>query len=80
MSTELDLHNDTIDLAKTKIQRFVMEMLKNNIHFFEIIHGYNSGTSIKNFLANVRNIQCKKILKMYPDPCNDGRTMVWLKY
>ncbi|MFI3330032.1 MAG: hypothetical protein R3Y05_06090 [bacterium] len=80
MCTVLDLHNDSKDLAKTKIQRFVMEMLKNDIYFFEIVHGYNRGTTLKDFLKNKRNLNCNYISKMYPDPLNEGRTMVWLKY
>ncbi len=80
MNMELDLHNETIEMAKLKIQRFVIKMLEIGIHYFEIIHGYNRGTRIKEFLSDIRNIQCKKIHKMYPDPLNEGRTMVWLKY
>ncbi len=77
MLIELDVHGLTIPSVIKMIQRLIVK--NPNCSCIEVIHGYNSGSKIKEYLKNKTNIHNKRVAKTLPTPFNEGRTMIFLK-
>ena len=60
---QLDLHSFTLKEAKEIIKKEIINCYNNNINTLEIIHGYNNGTSIKNYLKNSKELRSLKEVK-----------------
>lgn len=76
MSKELDLHDLTVEESRRLIQQEAKDPYITSI---EVIHGFNSGSRLKELCSNPWNLQCKRISKCMPHPINNGRTIILLK-
>lgn len=77
MTLELDLHGFTIPEAIKLIQRTIVN--NPTCKCIEAIHGFNNGCALKNLLKNKTNLHNKRVLYTFPDPLNEGRTLIMLK-
>ena len=77
---QLDLHSFTLKEAKEIIKKEIINCYNNNINTLEIIHGYNNGTSIKNFLKNSKELRSlKEVKEIIPSLLNSGKSIIYLK-
>ena len=76
---QLDLHSFTLKEAKEKIKKEIINCYNNNINTLEIIHGYNNGTSIKNYLKNSKELRSlKEVKEIIPSLLNSGKSIIYL--
>ena len=76
---QLDLHSFTLKEAKEIIKKEIINCYNNNINTLEIIHGYNNGTSIKNYLKNSKELRSLKEVKdIIPSLLNSGKSIIYL--
>lgn len=76
---QLDLHSFTLKEAKEIIKKEIINCYNNNINTLEIIHGYNSGTSIKNYLKNSKELRSlKEVKEIIPSLLNSGKSIIYL--
>lgn len=76
---QLDLHSFTLKEAKEIIKKEIINCYNNNINTLEIIHGYNNGTSIKNFLKNSKELRSlKEVKEIIPSLLNSGKSIIYL--
>ena len=76
---QLDLHSFTLKEAKEIIKREIINCYNNNINTLEIIHGYNNGTSIKNYLKNSKELRSlKEVKEIIPSLLNSGKSIIYL--
>ncbi len=73
MKKIIDLHGYTIDEAKTTLE-IILSSNINKYDFVEVIHGYNNGRKIKDFLKNYKH---QKI--SYVSQLDSGKTVFHLK-
>ncbi len=78
---QIDLHNCTLLKAKEIINDNLIYCIKNNINHLEIIHGYNNGNKIKNYLKNSCELRkkFKEIINIQIDLLNLGKSIIYLK-
>lgn len=76
---QLDLHSFTLKEAKEIIKKEIINCYNNNINTLEIIHGYNNGTSIKNYLENSKELRSlKEVKEIIPSLLNSGKSIIYL--
>ena len=76
---QLDLHSFTLKEAKEIIKKEIINCYNNNINTLEIIHGYNNGTSIKNYLKNSKELRLlKEVKEIIPSLLNSGKSIIYL--
>jgi DNA-nicking Smr family endonuclease len=76
---QLDLHSFTLKEAKEIIKKEIINCYNNNINTLEIIHGYNNGTSIKNYLKNSKELRSlKEVKEIVPSLLNSGKSIIYL--
>ena len=76
---QLDLHSFTLKEAKEIIKKEFINCYNNNINTLEIIHGYNNGTSIKNYLKNSKELRSlKEVKEIIPSLLNSGKSIIYL--
>ena len=76
---QLDLHSFTLKEAKEIIKKEIINCYNNNINTLEIIHGYNNGTSIKNYLKNSKELRSlKEVKEIIPSLLNSGKSIIFL--
>ena len=76
---QLDLHSFTFKEAKEIIKKENINCYNNNINTLEIIHGYNNGTSIKNYLKNSKELRSlKEVKEIIPSLLNSGKSIIYL--
>ena len=76
---QLDLHSFTLKEAKEIIKKEIINCYNNNINTLEIIHGYNNGTSIKNYLNNSKELRSlKEVKEIIPSLLNSGKSIIYL--
>ena len=77
---ELDVHGFKRLEAKEYIYSKIKECLKNNIYTIRVIHGFNNGTVIKDWLKNSQDIKKEfDIVRIEEDILNSGATIIYLK-
>ena len=78
---QIDLHSISLKSAKEIIIKNIEYCINNNISTLEIIHGFNSGTKIKNFLQNSKSLKenYKEIKEIQPDILNSGKSTIYFK-
>lgn len=76
---QIDLHSFILQKAKEVIINNIEYCIENNIHSLEIIHGYNNGVKIKNYLKNNKSLKEKypEIKEILPDLLNSGKTIIY---
>ena len=76
---QIDLHNFTLKDAKEIINKNIEYCIKNNIYNLEIIHGFNNGSKIKNYLKNSKTLRntYADIKEIIPDLLNSGKTIIY---
>lgn len=75
----IDLHGCSVEMAKKEVVKQAAALShKHKEMCFEVIHGYNSGSKIKQML--LQGFKCKYIRKILPDPYNEGRSLVWINF
>lgn len=76
---QLDLHSFPLKEAKEIIKKEIINCYNNNINTLEIIHGYNNGTSIKNYLKNSKELRSlKEVKEIIPSLLNSGKSIIYL--
>lgn len=76
---QLDLHSFSFLEAKEKIKKEIIYCYNNNINSLEIIHGYNNGTKIKNYLKNSKELRdLKEVKEIIPSLLNSGKSIIYL--
>ena len=76
---QLDLHSFTLKEAKEIIKKEIINCYNNNINTLEIIHGFNNGTSIKNYLKNSKELRSlKEVKEIIPSLLNSGKSIIYL--
>ena len=76
---QLDLHSFTLKEAKEIKKKEIINCYNNNINTLEIIHGYNNGTSIKNYLKNSKELRSlKEVKEIIPSLLNSGKSIIYL--
>lgn len=76
---QLDLHSFTLKEASELIKKEIINCYNNNINTLEIIHGYNNGTSIKNYLKNSKELRSlKEVKEIIPSLLNSGKSIIYL--
>lgn len=76
---QLDLHSFTLKEVKEIIKKEIINCYNNNINTLEIIHGYNNGTSIKNYLKNSKELRSlKEVREIIPSLLNSGKSIIYL--
>lgn len=76
---QLDLHSFTLKEAIEIIKKEIINCYNNNINTLEIIHGYNNGTSIKNYLKNSKELRSlKEVKEIIPSLLNSGKSIIYL--
>ena len=76
---QLDLHSFSFLEAKEKIKKEILNCYNKNINSLEIIHGYNSGTKIKEYLNNSKELRSmKEVKEIRPSLLNSGKTIIYL--
>ena len=76
---QLDLHSFTLKEAKEIIKKEIINCYNNNINTLEIIHGYNNGTNIKNYLKNSKELRSlKEVKEIIPSLLNSGKSIIYL--
>ena len=76
---QLDLHSFTLKDAKEIIKKEIINCYNNSINTLEIIHGYNNGTSIKNYLKNSKELRSlKEVKEIIPSLLNSGKSIIYL--
>ena len=75
---QIDLHNFTLKDAKEIINKNNEYCIKNNIYNLEIIHGFNNGSKIKNYLKNSKTLRNNypDIKEIIPDLLNSGKIIL----
>ncbi len=77
MISEIDVHGLTSEEALREVQKYIVYLSKKNINYFEIIHGYSHGDTLKKLFSKASNFHSNRVLKVLP--CwNAGRTCVFL--
>lgn len=76
---QIDLHNFTLKDAKEIINKNIEYCIKNNIYNLEIIHGFNNGSKIKNYLKNSKTLRntYPDIKEIISDLLNSGKTTIY---
>ena len=76
---QLDLHSFTLKEAKEQIKKTITYCYNNNINSIEIIHGFNNGQQIKNYLKNSKTLRntYPDIKEIIPDLLNSGKTIIY---
>ena len=76
---QIDLHSCPLHKAKEIIDKNIEYCIKNNIYSLEIIHGFNNGNKIKNYLKNSKSIKIKypEIKEIIPDLLNSGKSIIY---
>ncbi len=73
----IDLHGFKRKEAKEYLYQKMFEAQKQNIKSFKIIHGYNNGTIIKNWLKSSKELKEKfNVKEIFDDPTNSGSTYI----
>lgn len=75
---EIDVHGYFVDVALKKIIKIAIELSEKKISSFVVIHGYSHGCSILNAVRSLDK-KCRRIRCVYPEPFNEGRSIVCLK-
>lgn len=76
---EVDVHGFKRLEAKKYIYSKIKDCLKNNIYTIRVIHGFNNGTVIKDWLNNSQDIIREfDIIKIEEDILNSGATIIYL--
>lgn len=73
---KIDVHNLTLLEAKKVIIDAINTAYKYNESSVYVVHGFNNGTVIKNFLASYHNA---KVLHIHHDLSNPGATIINIK-
>ena len=78
---QIDLHSLSLKEAKEIINKNIKYCYKNNIYTLEIIHGFNNGSKIKNYLINSKSLRENnpEIKQILPDLTNSGKSIIYLK-
>lgn len=77
---EIDVHGLKRLEAKEFIYQELKKCIKNHIYTIRIIHGFNNGTVIKDWLINSKDLLNDfNISKVESDPINSGATLIYLK-
>lgn len=76
-SFEVDLHEMFLESAITKI-RFIVRFAPKQIRGIYVIHGYNSGQTIKNALT-VSNLRTKRVKCVNAVYNNKGQSVIVFK-
>lgn len=76
---QIDLHSFNLKDAKEVIIKNIEYCIKNNISTLTIIHGFNNGTKIKNFLQNSKSLKqnYQEIKEIQSDLLNSGKTTIY---
>ena len=77
---QIDLHNIPLKEAKEIINNNILYCIKNKVSSLEIIHGFNNGNKIKNYL-NQKSLKEKytNINYIQPGINNPGKTTIYFK-
>ena len=76
---QLDLHSFTLKEAKEQIKKTIAYCYNNNINSIEIIHGFNNGQQIKNYLKNSKELRnLKEVKDIFPSLLNSGKSIIYL--
>ena len=78
---QIDLHSFTLKEAKEIINLKIKECYRNNDYTLTIIHGFNNGTKIKDYLKNSKKLRLDnpEISEILPDLLNSGKSIIKLK-
>lgn len=78
---QIDLHSFSLKEAKEIIIKNINYCIKNNISTLEIIHGYNNGSKIKNYLKTSQSLinNYPEIKEIIPDLINSGKSIIYFK-
>lgn len=78
---QIDLHSISLKDAKNIIDTNIEFCIKNNISTLEIIHGFNNGSKIKNYLNNSKSLKEKypEIKDIQSNLINNGKTTIYFK-
>ncbi len=75
----VDLHNFNRKDAKEYLISKIEEAYKNKDYFIEVIHGFNNGTAIRDYIRNSKQLMdTGYILKIEANPLNSGITNIIL--
>lgn len=74
----IDVHYCSVDIALRMIQKEIVRLVKQGIYYFEVIHGYNKGSYIRDAIYS-RRIKSKRIQRIAQVPRNDGRSGIYLR-
>lgn len=74
---EIDVHNMLFKTAKNYIIESINKCYRNNIGVLRVIHGYNNGTKIKDWLkgANLGD----NVVSVMADLLNSGVSIIYVK-
>ena len=75
----IDLHNFNRKDAKEYLIDKIKESYNNKDYYVKVIHGFNNGTAIKDYIRNSKElIESGYISKIEADPLNSGVTNIVL--
>lgn len=73
----IDTHGLSLKEAKELIIIEIERAYKQNQDRVEVIHGYNNGDKIKNYLKNTKNLS-PLVKQIVPDFINSGKTLIYI--
>ena len=78
---QIDLHNTPLNTAKEIINKSIKDCYKNKDYTLTIVHGFNKGSKIKDYLNNSNKLKLDnpEIQEIIPDLLNSGKTIIKLK-
>jgi hypothetical protein len=76
MNLTIDIHGFTVEEAKREIERTIAKAPKGTTEII-VIHGYHSGSKLKDLLSNPNGIRSKRI-KRRKYSMNQGQTIIEL--
>ncbi len=76
---EIDLHGYTAKNARAYLIEEIEKYRQQGINTVKVIHGFNRGTKIKDWLKNSKNIYITANVKdVFDDPTNPGISYISL--
>ena len=75
---EIDTHNMKFQEAKEYILTQAEQCYKQKILSLRVIHGYNNGTKIRDWIRNTERLN-KIVNRVEPDLLNSGATILHFK-
>ncbi len=75
----IDLHNFKRLEAKEHLYEEIRKFNKKGIKTYKIIHGFNSGTVIRDWVRNSKDLKLElNVREIIDDPTNSGATYIFL--